>query len=115
MFRQIESTRRGTVDVVKILEPRLIDDPRLDELRAEIGQVCGNRRGAHLLLDLGNVEFLSSAVLEMLSSFYRLLNAAGGQLRLCGLTPEITDVFRTTKLDRLFPIHADVDEALPLF
>lgn len=61
------------------------------------------------------MEFLSSAVLEMLSGFYRLLNAAGGQLRLCRLKPEIADVFRTTKLDRLFPIHADVDEALARF
>lgn len=115
MFRHIESTRRGTVDVVRILESRLIDDPQLDELRSEIGQVFGDRPGIHLLLDLGNVEFLSSAMLEMLSGFYRRLNAAGGQVRLCRLTPEIADVFRTTKLDRLFPIHADVDEALPQF
>lgn len=115
MFRHIESTRSGTVDVVKILEPRLIDDPHLDELRAEIRQVFGDRGGAHLLVDLGNVEFLSSAVLEMFSSFYRLLNATGGQLRLCGLKPSIADVFRTTNLDRLFPVHADVAEALAQF
>lgn len=115
MFRHIESTRRGTVDVVKILKPRLIDDPHLDELRAEIRQVFGECGGSHVLLDLGNVEFLSSAVLEMFSSFYRLLNATGGQLRLCGLKPSIADVFRTTNLDRLFLIHADVAEALGQF
>ena len=115
MFRHIEATRHGTVDVVRILEPRLIDDPHLDELRAEIGEVVGARQGINLLLDLGRVEFLSSAMLEMLSGFYRLLGTAGGQLRLCRLTPAIAEVFRTTKLDRLFPIHADIDEALARF
>ena len=115
MFRHIEATRHGPVDVVKILDPRLLDDPHLDELRAEIGKVVGDRRGTKLLLDLGSVEFLSSAVLEMFSGLYRMLNTAGGQLRLCRLTPAIAEVFRTTKLDRLFPIHADVEEALSRF
>jgi anti-anti-sigma factor len=47
--------------------------------------------------------------------FYRKIHAAGGQLRLCGLKPSIAEVFRTTNLDRLFPIHADVEEALAQF
>jgi hypothetical protein len=56
MFRHIESTRHGTVDVVRILERRLGGGAPLDDLRAEIGQVVGAHRGIHLLLDLGNVE-----------------------------------------------------------
>ena len=115
MFRHIEATRHGAVDVVTVLETRLIDDPHLDDLRAEIGKIVGDRRGAKLLLDLGSVEFLSSATLEMLSTFYRALHASGGQLRLCRVTPPIAEVFRTTKLDRLFPIHADVEEAMAHF
>ncbi|MSR25429.1 MAG: anti-sigma factor antagonist [Planctomycetaceae bacterium] len=115
MFRHIESTRHGTVDVVRILERRLVDGAPLDDLREEIGQVVGAPRGIHLLLDLGNVEFLASAMLDTLCQFYRRIHAAGGQLRLCGMKPSITEVFRTTNLDRLFPIHADVDEAVANF
>jgi hypothetical protein len=62
MFRHIESTRHGTVDVVRILERRLVDGDPLDDLRAEIGQVVGAHRGIHLLFDLGNVEFLATKV-----------------------------------------------------
>ena len=115
MFRHIESTRRGTVDVVRILERRLHDEPFLDDLRAEIGQVVGSHQDVNLLLDLGGVEFLSSAMLDVMCRFYRKIHAAGGQLRLCGLKPSIAEVFRTTNLDRLFPIHADVEEALAQF
>ena len=115
MFHHIESTRHGTVDVVRILERRLVDGAPLDDLREEIGQVVGDQRGIHLLLDLGNVEFLASAMLDTLCQFYRRIHAAGGQLRLCGMKPSITEVFRTTNLDRLFPIHADVDEAVANF
>lgn len=115
MFRHIESTRHGTVDVVRILERRLVDGAPLDDLRAEIGQVVGAHRGIHLLLDLGNVEFLASAMLDTLCQLYRRIHAAGGQLRLCGMRPSIAEVFRTTNLERLFPIHADVDEAMANF
>ena len=115
MFHHIESTRHGTVDVVRILERRLVDGAPLDDLREEIGQVVGDQRGIHLLLDLGNVEFLASAMLDILCQFYRRIHAAGGQLRLCGMKPSIAEVFRTTNLDRLFPIHADVEEALTNF
>jgi len=115
MFRHIESTRHGTVDVVRILERRLVDEAPLDDLREEIGQVVGAHLGTHLLLDLGNVEFLSSAMLDTLCQFYRRIHAAGGQVRLCGMKPSIAEVFRTTNLDRLFPIHADVEEALTNF
>ena len=115
MFRHIESTRHGTVEVVRILERRLLDEPSLDDLREEIGQVVGSHRGVNLLLDLGGVEFLSSAMLDTMCRFYRKIHAAGGQLRLCGLKPSIAEVFRTTNLDRLFPIHADVAEALAQF
>ena len=115
MFRHIESTRHGTVDVVRILERRLVDGAPLDDLREEIGQVVGDQRGIHLLLDLGNVEFLASAMLDTLCQLYRRIHAAGGQLRLCGMRPSIAEVFRTTNLERLFPIHADVDEAMANF
>ena len=115
MFRHIESTRHGTVDVVRILERRLVDEAPLDDLREEIGQVVGAHRGTHLLLDLGDVEFLSSAMLDTLCQFYRRIHAAGGQVRLCGMKPSIAEVFRTTNLERLFPIHADVDEAMANF
>ena len=115
MFHHIESSRHGTVDVVRILERRLVDGAPLDDLRAEIGQVVGAHRGIHLLLDLGDVEFLASAMLDTLCQLYRRIHAAGGQLRLCGMKPSIAEVFRTTNLDRLFPIHADVDEAVANF
>jgi len=115
MFRHIESTRHGTVDVVRILERRLVDGAPLDDLREEIGQVVGAPRGIHLLLDLSNVEFLASAMLDTLCQLYRRIHAAGGQLRLCGMRPSIAEVFRTTNLERLFPIHADVDEAMANF
>lgn len=115
MFRHIDASRHGDVSVVKILEPRIVDEPTLDELREEIGQVVGDLRGVNLLIDLGAVDFLSSAMLDSLCQFYRRLHAAGGQLKLCGLNHSIAEVFRTTNLDRLFPIHADATEALASF
>ena len=40
------------------------------------------------------------------------LKAAGGKMRLCGLKPEIHEVFVITKLTKVFDIKPDENEAL---
>jgi anti-anti-sigma regulatory factor len=42
----------------------------------------------------------------------RKVDAGGGQLRLCGLSPSTRAVLKTTNLERLFKICADSREAV---
>jgi len=71
--------------------------------------LVGNGR---LLLDLGNVRFLSSNALGILVNFKKKLDAVGGDLRLCCLDPDLLELLLITKLDRLFQIFESQQEAL---
>ena len=77
---------------------------RLAEL-AEGGQL-------EVLLDFSNLRFFSSAVLDALIRINKLVRSTAGHLAVCGLSPELTEVFKITRLDNLFKIYRDQAEAL---
>jgi anti-anti-sigma factor len=58
-----------------------------------------------LLLDFGNVAYLSSSALGLLLRLRKALHARGGRLTLCNLAPQVYEVFEVTKLHTLFDIR----------
>jgi anti-sigma B factor antagonist len=69
-----------------------------------------------LILDFGNVEYLSSMALGTLIRLHKKLIAAGRHLRVVNLSREIFEVFRVTRLDKLLELkvkeHQDEQGAL---
>lgn len=114
-YRHIEPTNHGNVEVVRILDRTLTDEPPLDELREELQSVVANKPGTNLVIDLGGVDFLSSAMLDTLGQLHRKLALSGARIKLCRVHPAIAEVLRITHLDRLFTIHADADAARASF
>jgi anti-sigma B factor antagonist len=68
-----------------------------------------------LVLNLSRMRVVSSMLLGMLVVLYRRMLAANGAVKLCGLRADTRDVFRTTKLDRVFEIYEDEQTALNSF
>ena len=64
-----------------------------------------------LILDFGNVRFLSSAVLGLLIRVSRRIYEQEGQLRLCNINPKIYEIFKITRLTKTFDIYTDVESA----
>ncbi len=64
-----------------------------------------------LVLDLTDVTFLDSTGLGMLVSVHRKL-PDGTDLLLAGATGRVARVFELTRLDRVFPMFATLDEAV---
>jgi anti-sigma B factor antagonist len=58
---------------------------------------------------------MSSTMLAILLKVARKIAGAQGQLRLCALTPDLLEIFRITRFDRLFEIHAEEWAALDAF
>ena len=114
-FRRIEAARKGTVRLVVFKDRKILDDAVLDEIRAELARVIGKSTGPDILLDFGNVEFMSSAMLGLLGQLHRRITTGQGRLKMCNIRPQIFQVFRMTNLDRLFSIHKDAAAALADF
>jgi anti-sigma B factor antagonist len=64
-----------------------------------------------VILDLSRVEFLDSSGLGALVAVRKLLGE-GRVLELSGLTPAVAKVITLTRMNTVFPIHADPDAAL---
>ncbi len=64
-----------------------------------------------VILDLAQVEFIDSSGLGAIVAAMKQLGGAR-RLHLAGLTPNVDRVFRLTRMDTVFPIHADVKGAL---
>ena len=75
----------------------------LDEVRAQ-----GRRR---IVVDLARVDFLDSSALGLLVSVQRDLEGDSGQLKVACPQPQVSKVFRITRLAEVIPIHDSVDEA----
>ena len=65
---------------------------------------ASEKHGAQLVLDLGNVQSLSSAALGKLIDLKKKVVGVRGRLRIENLHPDLLDVFRITRLDQVFDI-----------
>ncbi|HVG20818.1 MAG TPA: STAS domain-containing protein [Blastocatellia bacterium] len=66
----------------------------------------------HILLNLGNVNYIDSAGLGALISGYTTTRREGGQLKLVNLTKRIQDLLAITKLITVFDTYDDEKEAI---
>jgi anti-sigma B factor antagonist len=113
--RRIDVSKLGDVTVVRFVDKKILDEASIQELGAELfGLVEQDNRKA-ILLEFGNVEFLSSAALGKLITLDRKVKTHKGRLKLCGIRPEILEVFQITKLNKVFDIRKDEPEAIAAF
>jgi anti-anti-sigma factor len=99
---------------------KLEEIPRLDATNAALfGETlagyCTQHPGSHLLLDLHEVEYLSSAIITEIIRASRALQDQGGELRVCGLNSYVADVFQVTNLNQVFHVVKDVRQAADEF
>jgi len=116
VYRRIQvsqiSGTAGDVALVRFSDRRIIDAANIQELGEELFGLVEKEGAKALVLNFSTVDFLSSAALNKLIMLNTKLKAAQGKMRLCGLKPEIHEVFVITKLNKVFDIKADENEAL---
>ncbi|MGA3106242.1 MAG: STAS domain-containing protein [Terriglobales bacterium] len=109
---KIEEKRVGSSLLVRILELNIGAD-RAVAFKETIGKLIerGERR---IVLDLSSVEFIDSSGLGAILSVLKRLGK-DGELVVCGITPPVASMFKLTRMDRVFPVHETVEEALAAF
>lgn len=119
VYRRIQvsqiSGSAGNVSLVRFTDRRIIDAANIQELGEELFGLVEKEGARTLVLSFGTVDFLSSAALNKLIMLNTKLKAAQGKMRLCGLKPEIHEVFVITKLIKVFDIKSDENDALAGF
>lgn len=98
--------------VVSFVDEKILEEMDIRALQETIMSVIEQSKGINLVLDFGNVRFLSSAVLGLLIRISKRVYERDGRLRLCSINPKIYEVFKITRLTRTFDIYEDVESAI---
>jgi anti-anti-sigma factor len=78
---------------------------RLDAAQAPTAQALLDQVEGTVTLDCRGLEYISSAGLGVLLKTQKRLLAAGGKLRLAGVSRHLQDIFGYSGFDRLFEIE----------
>jgi len=116
-----EPRRHLSVEHVNGISVVHFEDDQIDseELIRKIGdQLYGlveEKEGSKLLLDFSGVRHLSSSMIGKLINLKRKSVAVHGQVKICCLSPYLRTIFDVCRLDRVFDIYNDEQDALDAF
>ena len=105
----VEYSENATV--VTFVDEKILEEMDIQALRESIMSVIEEGGRINLILDFCNVRFLSSAVLGLLMRISKKVYEQDGQLRLCNISSRLYEIFKITRLNKIFDIYDDVESA----
>jgi anti-sigma B factor antagonist len=92
------------VTIITFMHEDVLTEEYIKGLEESIMSVVEQARRQNVVLDFGNVRFLSSAVLGLLIKVHKKICERKGRLELCNISPNIYKVFEITRLNKVFEI-----------
>src|ERR1700719_1097593 len=113
--RRLEVEDIGDVTVVSFTDRKILDEQNIQVIGDQLFSLVDELGRKKILLNFGNVEYMSSAALGKLITLNKKVQATGGRLILCNIDTSIYEVFEITKLNKLFNIQKEEQAALQAF
>ncbi len=107
--------RSDSISIVEFADRKILEELSIQEIGEELDQLVETEPGIKLLLNFKNVDHLSSAALGMLITLNKKVKERDGVLKLSDINRQIFEVFKITKLNRVFDIHDTAEDALAAF
>ena len=105
----IERTEVGDKVVLRVAGR--MDAENADQFEQQC-ESCISDGFTKLVIDLGELKYVSSMGLRSFVAIAKKLRDKGGNLSLCRLTGLVQQVFQITRLDQVLPPHDSVESAL---
>ena len=106
----VEYTDNATI--ATFTSEKILEEKDIQSLQETIMSIIEQTERINLILDFCNVKFLSSAVLGLLIRVSKKVYENDGQLKLCNINPKIYEIFKITRLTKIFDIYPDVESAV---
>ncbi|BBD07286.1 STAS domain-containing protein [Desulfovibrio ferrophilus] len=104
---KIDNEQRGSCTLISV-------SGRLDVVSApEFQKACvelAEQGNGQMAVDLGGLEYISSAGLRSVLFLAKKLKGSGGELKFCGLTGMVEEVFRVSGFYSMFTIVPTADD-----
>ena len=104
--------RHDDVAVVTFRTSRILDQSNVQQLGEEFDSLITKFAMKKIVLNFENIHYMSSAVMGKLVSLHKQLEAGGGQMRLCCISPSIYEIFKIMRFHKLFAITDSEDKAV---
>ena len=101
---KLEVVRENDLCLIRFANSTSFNEYTADGLGQQLSSLPLDRPDQTVILDLTNVEYLTSTVLGHLVSLHKRLKIGGGHLKLQNPRPAIANVFRVTQLDHVLEV-----------
>jgi len=103
----IETAEKDGIRTIYIRDDRLVEPAVTTRLFEEINAELAKNSEDRLILDFSSVAFMASSALGKLVQLHKQAKEYKVKLKFCGIAPEIFEVFKITKLHKVFDIAKD--------
>jgi anti-sigma B factor antagonist len=111
----IDSYSKDDILTMRITDERLVDPEVVKRVTDEVLEILGKTDERQAVLDFSPVKFMASAMLGKLVLLQKKCAEYQVKLKLCGVSRDILEVFKITKLNKVFDIQADEPTARKSF
>lgn len=111
----LTSYAKDGILTVSFDDARILDETQLEKIGVDLVEMLNKTTEDRVILDFRNVKFMSSSMLGKLVQVHKKCQEFKVKLKLASIDPEIRQVFKITKLDKLFEIEADEASARKAF
>jgi anti-sigma B factor antagonist len=111
----ITSHSKDGILTIYFLDARVLDESQLEQISRDILAELEKTTEELVILDFQKVQFMSSSMLGKLVQIHKKCKEFKVKLKLSGINKEILEVFKITKLDKLFDIASDEAAARKAF
>lgn len=101
--------------IIQVRDERLIDETTLENLERDVVDLIERHEEERVVIDFAPVQFMSSSALGKLVKIHKKCKEYKAKLKLSGLNKDIREVFKITRLDKLFDFEDDVAAARKAF
>jgi anti-sigma B factor antagonist len=108
------STEDG-VTIVEFENRKILDELTINQIFEKLNELADTEKVPMILLNFRKVEHLSSAALGALITLSRKVSRRNGRLVLANIHPQIYEVFKITRLNRVFEITGTTQEGKRAF
>lgn len=105
----------GDVAVARCMLPNLSEEENIEPVAQELLTLVGKYECRRLVLDLVDVEYMTSSMVGNLIRIHRQMHRDQGKFVLCHLNATVDDILRTSHLLTYFNVAHTLDDAAALF
>ena len=112
----LKSREEDGVLIVNFTDAKILDEARIQQIGAELMEmIAAASQNKKMLLNFQGVQFMSSAMIGKLVLLNKKAKTSEIDLKFSTISPNVLEVFKITRLNKVFKIYPDEEKALKAF